>query len=161
MGTTRVRILLLIKLPWSLLKRVARCLEAEGFLNLLVSHILENYPTALEAKPHIQKLISVVKSSLRPIYLKCRMCVHFLRTFICLTVHRLSNTFNVTPRSSPLRLQTYLAIVEIASKSEDYEALQLESVDFEKWLAECDVSVEEKASFLKSTITALVSSGQA
>jgi translation initiation factor 3 subunit M len=73
---------------------------------------------------------------------------------------RLSNIFNVTPRSSPLRLQTYLAIVEIASKGEDYEALQLESIDFEKWLAECNVSVEEKASFLKSTITALVSSGK-
>lgn len=87
MGATRVRILLLTKLFWPLLKRAARCLEVEGFLNLLVSHILENYPTALEAMPHIQRLILVVKSSPRPIYLKCRMYVHFLRTFICLTVH--------------------------------------------------------------------------
>ena len=87
MGMTKVRMLLLTQHPWSLLKRVARCLEVEGFLNLLVSHILENYPTAPEAMPHIQKLISVVKSSPRPIYLKCRMCVHFLRAFICLTIH--------------------------------------------------------------------------
>jgi len=120
--------------------------EVEGFFNLLVSHILENYSTPPEASPHIQKLISVVKSSPRPISLKCRI---------------LSNIFNITPRSSPLRLQTYLSIVEIASKSEEYEALQLESVDFEKWLAEWDVSVEEKASFLKSVVAALVSSGQA
>ena len=54
-----------------------------------------------------------------------------------------------------------MSIVEIASKSEDYEALQLESVDFEKWLAEWDVPVEEKANFLKSVIAALVSSRHA
>ena len=89
------------------------------------------------------------------------MCVHFLHTFIWLRIYnRLSNTFNVTPRSSPLRLQTYLSIVEIASRSEDYEPLQFESVDFEKWLSEWDVSVEEKASFLKSIASALVSSGK-
>jgi len=120
--------------------------EVEGFFNLLVSHILENYPTAPEAMPYIQKLISVMKSSPRPIYLKCRI---------------LTNIFNVTPQTSPLRLKTYLSIVEIASKSEEYEALQLQSVDFEKWLAEWEVSVEEKASFLKSITTALVSSGHA
>jgi hypothetical protein len=57
-------------------------------------------------------------------------------------------------------MQTYLAITEIASKSEEYEALQLELVDLERWLAEWDVSVEEKASFLKNVTVALVSSGQ-
>lgn len=87
MEATRVRMLLLIKLPWWLLRRAARLVEVEGFFNLLVSHVLENYPTTPEAMPHIQKLISVVKSSPRPIYLKCRMCVRFLQMFVWLRVH--------------------------------------------------------------------------
>lgn len=73
---------------------------------------------------------------------------------------RLSNVFNLTPHTSPLRPQIYAVLIDIAAQQEEIEALQLATADVERWLDEWDIGTEEKSAFLKTLADASQRGGQ-
>jgi hypothetical protein len=50
--------------------------------------------------------------------------------------------------------------LDLASTNNELDALQLARIDVEKWLAEWDISAEEKSTFLKTIADAYEKSGQ-
>ncbi|CAK5262518.1 unnamed protein product [Mycena citricolor] len=111
--------------------------EIEGFFNLIYAHLLTLFPAdSPDVKTSVTALIKTISSApVEQATIKYRL---------------LSNLFNTLPRKSPLRLQVYTTILQLATSREELEALQLTRVDVERWLLEWDVSAEEKSSFLKS-----------
>ncbi|CAK5263095.1 unnamed protein product [Mycena citricolor] len=110
--------------------------EIEGFFNLIYAHLLTLFPAdSPDVKTSVTALIKTISSApVEQATIKYRL---------------LSNLFNTLPRKSPLRLQVYTTILQLATSREELEALQLTRVDVERWLLEWDVSAEEKSSFLK------------
>jgi len=72
----------------------------------------------------------------------------------------LSNVFNAIPYTSPLRLFIYNAILDLATKNDQLESLQLQRPTVEKWLTEWQISPEEKSRFLKSLVDAFTAADQ-
>ncbi len=64
------------------------------------------------------------------------------------TASRLSNNFNILPRSSPLRLYVFQAILKTASKNDLLQLLQLSDAAVDRWMEEWLVSEEEKSRLL-------------
>ncbi|KAG6850642.1 hypothetical protein H0H93_010834 [Arthromyces matolae] len=64
----------------------------------------------------------------------------------------LSNFFNATERTSPLRPLIYTSLVKISTSNGDLASLHINRTTVEKWLQEWNISQEDKAAFLK-TIT--------
>lgn len=75
---------------------------------------------------------------------------------ICLTarVTSLSNLYNCIPRTSGLRLVACNALLALAVKHDDIDAIHLSLPDVERWLEEWNVSQEEKSTFLKTIANA-------
>ncbi|KAL0059643.1 hypothetical protein AAF712_013608 [Marasmius tenuissimus] len=121
--------------------------EIEGFFNLIYSHFLTLYSTdSPEAKKHLETISKAVQSAPSE------------QNFIKYRV--LSNLFNALPRSSPLRLSIYRTLLDIATSNDQIDALQLSRADVNTWLAEWDVSQEEKSAFTKSIADAYAKSDQ-
>ncbi|KAJ7223935.1 hypothetical protein C8J57DRAFT_232237 [Mycena rebaudengoi] len=121
--------------------------EIEGFFNLIYSHLLSLYPSnSPETKQFITALVQTISSaSSEQTSIKYRL---------------LSNLFNAIPRKSSLRLFVYTTFLDLASTNNELDALQLARIDVEKWLAEWDISAEEKSTFLKTIADAYEKSGQ-
>ncbi|KAJ8086989.1 hypothetical protein PM082_005814 [Marasmius tenuissimus] len=121
--------------------------EIEGFFNLIYSHFLTLYSTdSPEAKKHLETMSKAVQSAPSE------------QNFIKYRV--LSNLFNALPRNSPLRLSIYRTLLDIATSNDQIDALQLSRADVNTWLAEWDVSQEEKSAFTKSIADAYAKSDQ-
>ncbi|KAK1223316.1 hypothetical protein PQX77_013793 [Marasmius sp. AFHP31] len=121
--------------------------EIEGFFNLIYSHFLTLYSTdSPEAKKHLETISKAVQSAPSE------------QNFIKYRV--LSNLFNALPRSSPLRLSIYRTLLDIATSNDQIDVLQLSRADVNTWLAEWDVSQEEKSAFTKSIADAYAKSDQ-
>ncbi|KAH7909742.1 hypothetical protein BJ138DRAFT_1173548 [Hygrophoropsis aurantiaca] len=122
-------------------------LEIEGYFNLLYSHLFTLWSTdSPETKQHISSLLQIISASpSEQSAVKYRL---------------LSNLGNTTPRSSPLRLQIYSTLLQIASTNGELDVLPLSRNEVERWLKEWDISDEEKSAFLKSIIDALTKADQ-
>ncbi|KIM29417.1 hypothetical protein M408DRAFT_328690, partial [Serendipita vermifera MAFF 305830] len=116
--------------------------EVEGFFNLLVAYVLHDFP---DPTAPIEALINAIVSAKKAPVIKYRL---------------LSNIFNATPRSSPLRLKTYTALLKLASTHDEMDVLHLHKAEVDKWLDEWDIDVEDRAAFCKSIADALVKAGQ-
>ena len=138
--------------------------EIEGFFNLLFSHLISLYPaTSAEASPLLPPLIQTIASApATQSGLKYRMCVFqplSLPPKHCLCFSpfsRLTNLFNLLPRTSSLRLDVYNALLAIAAAQGELSVLQLSRTDVEKWISEWDVTPEKKSQFLKAIVDAFV-----
>ncbi|EKM79917.1 hypothetical protein AGABI1DRAFT_99540 [Agaricus bisporus var. burnettii JB137-S8] len=121
--------------------------EIEGFFNLVFSHILVLWSVeSQETKEHISKLLQAIASAPTE------------RTSI--RYRLLSNLFNAIPQTSPLRHSVYTVILELATKNDQLDILQLQRATVEKWLSEWKISQDEKAQFLKSLADAFAKAGQ-
>lgn len=78
----------------------------------------------------------------------------------CLFFRSLSNLFNAIPQTSPLRHRVYTVILELATKNDQLDTLQLQRTTVEKWLTEWQISQDEKARFLKVLADAFTTAGQ-
>ncbi|PVG00481.1 PCI domain-containing protein [Serendipita vermifera] len=116
--------------------------DIEGFFNLLVAYVLDNYQ---DPAPQIETITKSIVSAPRPSSIKYRL---------------LSNIFNATPRTSPLRRKIYSTLLNLASENEELEVLHLHKSEVDKWLEQWDIDVEEKATFLKQIADVLVKAGQ-
>ncbi|KAL9713095.1 hypothetical protein Ac2012v2_004336 [Leucoagaricus gongylophorus] len=122
--------------------------EIEGFYNLVFSHLFTLWPcNSPETKEFLTSLLQAISSepTKRP-STKFRI---------------LSNLFNIIPRTSPLRLTVYTAILNYASSSDQLDTLQLQRPTVEKWLTEWEISSEDKSTFLKSLVDTFTSADQA
>lgn len=54
----------------------------------------------------------------------------------------------------------YTVILELATKNDQLDILQLQRATVEKWLSEWKISQDEKAQFLKSLADAFAKAGQ-
>ena len=132
--------------------------EVEGFFNLLFAHLFALYsPGSPELKQYIISLLKVLSSSSSDrLSIKYRM---YALVYFHLLKHldppfSLSNLFNALPRTSPLRLLVYQSLLATATTHDDIDVLELTKEDVEKWVSEWDVSIDEKAAFLKSIVDA-------
>ncbi|CAA7260135.1 unnamed protein product [Cyclocybe aegerita] len=120
--------------------------ETEGFFNLVFAHIFSLHPhDSSEAKRYISAVLHIISSSTDRVAARYRI---------------LSNLFNTIPRSSPLRLSVYQAILQLATTTSDVEVLELKKIDVERWLSEWDIPAEEKSAFLKSIVDAYAQADQ-
>ncbi|KAG8968542.1 hypothetical protein FRC03_006942 [Tulasnella sp. 419] len=108
--------------------------EIEGFLNLLYAHVTTLFKEQNELKEQLAPLIHTIVAAPDHTTVKYRM---------------LSNLFNLLPHRSPLRLQAYSALIDLAVSQEDIEVLQINQKDIQRWLLEWDISQEERSAFLK------------
>lgn len=67
----------------------------------------------------------------------------------------LSNLFNSLPASSPLRLQTFNALLSLAAANDDLDYLTSSLKALPQWLAQWEVSEADKAACLESVAKAL------
>jgi translation initiation factor 3 subunit M len=122
--------------------------QTEGFFNLLLSHILSLFLDTPESKEKVSKFITAVVSSTATtdqLLIKYRI---------------LSNLYNTLPRQSPLRLNAYQALLNLASSNDELEVLQIEKSDIGRWIDEWDITSEEKRAFLKSLSDAYEKAGE-
>ncbi|KAG6910774.1 hypothetical protein DXG01_007661 [Tephrocybe rancida] len=111
--------------------------EIEGFFNLLFSHLYSLHSAeGSDTKVYVNAFIQLL--------------IHQAPTQKILTYRILSNLFNATERTSPLRPMVYSALIQTASANGDLEALQITRANVDKWLSEWNIPQTEKASFLKT-----------
>lgn len=73
---------------------------------------------------------------------------------------RLSNLFNNLPRTSALRRNVYVALLNLASEQGDLDVLQVERTNVNRWLGEWEISDEDKSAFLDTVAQAFQKSGE-
>ncbi|KDQ08890.1 hypothetical protein BOTBODRAFT_59098 [Botryobasidium botryosum FD-172 SS1] len=121
--------------------------EVEGFFNLLDAHILALSSESSQAKEPITTLIRVLTSTPPSENASIKYRV-------------LSNLFNALPRSSPLRVEVYTALLNLANENQELEVLQISQEDVDRWLSEWEISQDEKSAFLKKIADAYNKSEQ-
>lgn len=71
--------------------------------------------------------------------------------------YRLSNLFNVIPRTSAARLRVCKTLIKLAAENDEVDTLQLSPPDVDRWLSEWNASSEEKIDFLKTVVDTFLS----
>jgi hypothetical protein len=95
-------------------------------------------------------------------YTVCKSFSHSALFYILtfeIGIFSLSNLFNSLPRISPLRRNVYLALLNLASERGDLDVLQVVRTDVHRWLAEWEISDDEKSAFLNTVAEAFHKSG--
>ncbi|KAG6841852.1 hypothetical protein C0991_006259 [Blastosporella zonata] len=111
--------------------------EIEGFFNLLFSHLYSLHASeGSDTKAYVNAFIELL--------------THQAPTHKILTYRILSNLFNATERTSPLRSIVYTALIQTAGANGDLDVLQISRANVDKWLSEWNVPQTEKASFVKT-----------
>ncbi|KIO31088.1 glycoside hydrolase family 16 protein [Tulasnella calospora MUT 4182] len=109
--------------------------EIEGFFNLLYAHVLALFPDEAGLKEQLTPIIHTISVAPNPAIIKYRI---------------LTNLFNILPRSSPLRLQVYQALVALVTSQDELDLLGVKKADIERWISEWNVTAEEQSSLWKS-----------
>ncbi|KAG6828491.1 hypothetical protein H0H92_007806 [Tricholoma furcatifolium] len=121
--------------------------EVEGFFNLLFSHLYSLYASdGSDTRTLVNGFIELL--------------THEAATQKALKYHILSNLFNASERTSPLRSLIYSALIQTASANGDLDTLQVTRNSVEKWFSEWSISPEEKASFVKTISSAYEAESQ-
>ncbi|KAG6843721.1 hypothetical protein H0H87_001299 [Tephrocybe sp. NHM501043] len=123
--------------PRNLPMLIAVKAEIEGFFNLLFSHLYSLHASdGADTKAYVDTFIQLLTQQ--------------APTQKILTYRILSNLFNATEHTSPLRPVIYTALIHTASANGDLDALQITRANVDKWISEWNVPQTEKASFLKT-----------
>jgi translation initiation factor 3 subunit M len=142
-----------------------RSQEAEGFFNLVYSHLFTLFPPESSIqKQYLSDLLQVISTSPSGntplkyrLYVKCA----FLYIVVLpVSFPRLSNLYNAISRTSSFRLPVYESLLNIATTKDELEVLQISQKDVQTWLSEWNITPEEKSAFLKSIVDAFVKTGQ-
>ncbi|KAG8993033.1 hypothetical protein FRB94_011090 [Tulasnella sp. JGI-2019a] len=119
--------------------------EIDGFFNLLYYRVLSLFTEPEALKVQLTPLIHTITDSPDHTAVKYRV---------------LSNLFNALPRTSPLRLQVYNALLTVASSQDDVDVLSIRASEVEQWLKEWQIPQEEKSGLLKRISEAFAKSNQ-
>ncbi|KAG8883449.1 hypothetical protein FRB97_006577 [Tulasnella sp. 331] len=119
--------------------------EIDGFFNLLYYRVFSLFTDDVTQKAQLTPLIHTITNSPDHTAVKYRI---------------LANLFNGLPRTSPLRLQVYNALLTVASSQDDVEVLSIRKSEVEQWLQEWEVPQHEKSVLLKRISEAFAKSNQ-
>ncbi|WFD32990.1 hypothetical protein MSPP1_004047 [Malassezia sp. CBS 17886] len=120
--------------------------EVEGLFNLLLALVFQHFADDEAARAGLLEHMAVSVGDIESATAAERSVVRY---------RILANIFNMLPASAALRLRVFRVLLALAAANGDMDFLQAALASLPTWLAQWDVSAEEKNACLSNVVAAL------